>query len=249
MRLLDASPRKVLLSLSLAFASLAGIHCSHPNQTPIQLDRATRSASLHIRSAHVTDQERLQIRGTIFSHTTTEVGRFKGGLVHQGKDNRAPVPHAVSPPERGKTSSRARTAGDILCGTYPSSRKTVRRFWSTVVLSEENLIFAHIQQNIVPRAGSSLPLQIRGNGEVAYRESGRIQGLCEGVLAERELKVRWEGRNFTLAPGSEVRLKSVETGEQPPFLLTLVQNNDLVEGDCSLDPPYRSEIVVLPSIP
>ena len=81
MRLLDASPRKVLLSLSLAFASLAGIHCSHPNQTPIQLDRATRSASLHIRSAHVTDQERLQIRGTIFSHTTTEVGRFKGGLV------------------------------------------------------------------------------------------------------------------------------------------------------------------------
>ena len=131
----------------------------------------------------------------------------------------------------------------------PPHEDGTRRFWSTVVLSEENLIFAHIQQNIVPRAGSSLPLQIRGNGEVAYRESGRIQGLCEGVLAERELKVRWEGRNFTLAPGSEVRLKSVETGEQPPFLLTLVQNNDLVEGDCSLDPPYRSEIVVLPSIP
>lgn len=250
MRLLDVSPRKVLLSLSLALVSIAGLHCAQPVQTPIELDRASRSASIHLRSSALTDQDRLHIRGTVLDHSTTEIGRYKGGLVQlqeEGTGTIYSLRYRLPGEEQLPVQSEQVLA--VFAEKTPPHEKGRRTFWSLVILAGNQLLFAHIQQNIVPPGLPELPLQVRGNGAIAYRESGRIQGLCEGVLAERELKLSWQGRNYTMSPGEEIEIEASQGPDERSLKLTLVQNNDLVEGKCSLDPPFRSELVILPLLP
>ena len=117
-----------------------------------------------------------------------------------------------------------------------------RKFTSLALVRGEEWLFILSEQREVPDI-PELPLQVFGDGDIAFRESGRMQGLCEAVRIEHQLQFEWKGRRYRIDPGQTLQIEGTDEGKG--VSVTLVQNSEINNAQCRIDPILRSSIYVI----
>lgn len=229
--------------LLLTVLSLLGA-CAHSGPEPITPLRGTRSASFSHPYTLNPGEER-SVDFTVLEHDSLSMEGLESHVLklevleNSGKRS---ITLRYALPRNERIALEPGDTGQLVLALGFPEETGKRSFTSVLIAKGGEWTFGLLEQEKIPESLLEGPLRIIGSGDTVYRESGRVQGLCEAVRAERELLFSWEGRRYRIAPGESITVAHAK-GKAPKF--TLVEQSEVLQAQCELDPTERSSIYFL----
>jgi len=210
--------------------------CATVLQTPIPITRSLRSVSVQISGTTVSSPV---LSGVVIDHSSISFDELESWLIEFKTENSSKTKKLrYILPNEERIPVEVEDRIEIHTKTTQARDGEKRMFTSLGIKRGEEWVFILSEQaEILDIEG--FPLEIIASGEISFRESGRMQGLCEAVRLERQLLLEWKGRRYSVVPGQSLR---VHEGQEQNGYVTLVQNSEVINAQCKIDPNKRTSL-------
>ena len=215
--------------------------CAPATQTPIPVQRSLRAATAQLYPIQFEDT--IQIRAVVISHEsylaqdreTRELTLQRLGAPEQPIQLRYTLPKGEEIPVQVGESV-------TVVANRPTAKEGERVFTSLLLTRGQEWLFLLSEQNWIPSSMGQSRFRWVGDGDIAFTESGRIQGLCEAVRQERGLSFEWNERRYNVPPGGTITIPD-EGGMTRHF--TLVENSTILKAQCPITPESRRSLYMI----
>jgi len=179
------------------------------------------------------------LSGIVLEHSSISFDELESWLIEfQTDDNSKPKKLRYILPNQERIPVEIEDRIEVHVKTTEVRDGEKRIFTSMGIKRDGEWVFILSEQTEMPSI-EAFPLEIVDNGEISFRESGRMQGLCEAVRLERQLLLEWQGRRYSVQPGQSLR---VQEGQELNGYVTLVQNSEVINAQCTIDPIERTSL-------
>ena len=210
--------------------------CATVLQTPIPITRSLRSVSVQLSG---TEGPSAILSGIVIDHSSISFDELESWRIEFRTENSSKTKKLrYILPNEERIPVEVDDRIEIYTKTTKARDGEKRMFTSMGIKREGEWVFILSEQKEVPDI-EGFPLEIIDSGEISFRESGRMQGLCEAVRLERQLLLEWKARRYSVFPGQSLR---VQEGREQDGYVTLVQNSEVINAQCQIDPNERASL-------